>query len=316
MGCNERQRGIRRTGRRSPTQRVRSIIHHPLSIINSHGFTLIELLVVIAVIAVLMAVLLPALGRVRKQARAVICRSNLRQWGQILATYTAENDGRLGRNGSSYTLTAAAWFFRGDTPFEEADLASRSLSLSIDTEGIRCCPIAARDVMGEGTCTLGRDDAVIVQWRDAFTTTQAWELVYPSPTIRGSYGFNTWLLGGYKRWSHGVYPQNVNVTGVKGQGDIPLLLDAMRPNSNPLSSDSPPEEEDGGRLNQMARFCVNRHTGYINGLFLDWSVRRIGLKELWTLQWYQGYDTNGRWTLAGDVQPEAWPEWMRGFRDY
>ena len=54
--------------------------HKPLATQRS-AFTLIELLVMIAVIAVLMAVLLPVLGRVRKQAKSVVCQSNLRQWG-------------------------------------------------------------------------------------------------------------------------------------------------------------------------------------------------------------------------------------------
>ena len=45
------------------------------------GFTLIELLVVIAIIAVLMAVLMPSLTRVRKQARAVACQARLKSWG-------------------------------------------------------------------------------------------------------------------------------------------------------------------------------------------------------------------------------------------
>ncbi len=38
--------------------------------------------------------LLPALSRVREQGRAVACRSNLRQWGVILAMYTNEHDGK------------------------------------------------------------------------------------------------------------------------------------------------------------------------------------------------------------------------------
>jgi prepilin-type N-terminal cleavage/methylation domain-containing protein len=58
------------------------------------GFTLIELLVVISVIAVLMAILMPVLGRVRKQARAIACQANLRQWGMAMHVYTQDNEGR------------------------------------------------------------------------------------------------------------------------------------------------------------------------------------------------------------------------------
>ncbi len=58
------------------------------------AFTLIELLVVIAVIALLMAILIPALNQAREQAKAVICQSNLHQWGDIFLMYTDDNDGR------------------------------------------------------------------------------------------------------------------------------------------------------------------------------------------------------------------------------
>jgi prepilin-type N-terminal cleavage/methylation domain-containing protein/prepilin-type processing-associated H-X9-DG protein len=51
------------------------------------AFTLIELLVVIAIIAVLMGVLMPALQRVREQAREVTCRNNLRQYGLAMVMY-------------------------------------------------------------------------------------------------------------------------------------------------------------------------------------------------------------------------------------
>ena len=62
--------------------------------------------------------------------------------------------------------------------------------------------------------------------------------------------------------------------------------------------------------------CINRHDGGTNSLFLDWSVRKVGLKELWTLKWNRGYNTAGPWTKAGGARPEDWPAWMCGFRDY
>ena len=59
-----------------------------------HGhkaFTLIELLVVISIIALLMAILMPALSRVRKQARGVYCLNNLREIGIAMHAYAHEN---------------------------------------------------------------------------------------------------------------------------------------------------------------------------------------------------------------------------------
>lgn len=59
------------------------------------GFTLIELLVVVAIIAVLMAILLPSLGRAREQAKAAVCGSQQRQIGVAIIMYTNLNDGTL-----------------------------------------------------------------------------------------------------------------------------------------------------------------------------------------------------------------------------
>ena len=59
------------------------------------GFTLIELLVVIAVIALLMGILMPALSRVRKQARKIVCMTSVRGFTLAMAAYVAENDDKI-----------------------------------------------------------------------------------------------------------------------------------------------------------------------------------------------------------------------------
>ena len=74
---------------------------------KNKGFTLIELLVVIAIIALLMAVLLPALGSARSQGKAVVCRNNLRQLLLANIGYASENNG--------YFVLAAVDGAAGDT---------------------------------------------------------------------------------------------------------------------------------------------------------------------------------------------------------
>ncbi|MBN1437198.1 MAG: type II secretion system protein [Sedimentisphaerales bacterium] len=56
------------------------------------GFTLIELLVVVSIIALLVSILLPALGKAREQARGVVCNTNLRQLGVYCQMYQMNND--------------------------------------------------------------------------------------------------------------------------------------------------------------------------------------------------------------------------------
>ena len=59
------------------------------------GFTLIELLVVIAIIAILMAIMMPVLGRVKETAKRVVCSNQAKQIGVGTATYAADYENRM-----------------------------------------------------------------------------------------------------------------------------------------------------------------------------------------------------------------------------
>jgi prepilin-type N-terminal cleavage/methylation domain-containing protein/prepilin-type processing-associated H-X9-DG protein len=274
------------------------------------AFTLIELLVVISVIALLMAVLLPALGRARKQARAVVCRAHLKQWGTVLALYVQDNEGCLPRD-----ATSGVWLMRGVLT-TEGDPNEPELHASVRTEGIACCPMAAKPAES-GHFTMSHNSGSI-HWQVEGTsgsTFGAWQITRPGPPFTASYGFNRELFSLMFQpfRSRAVRRRGVDTYNVPGKDCIPALFDAARRTAGlRFAFDRPPiRERFAGR-----EVCINRHEGTINGLFLDWSVRSIGLKELWTLKWNLTFDTRGPWTKAGGCLPEDWPEWMRRFKDY
>jgi prepilin-type N-terminal cleavage/methylation domain-containing protein len=283
----------------------KSLFDNPLARINARGFTLVELLVVVSIIAVLLAILLPVAGRVRGQARGVVCQSNERQWGLAFLTYCSAHDGKFFRSLQDIWL----WPYKLHSYVSPGP--DTALAYQID---LLLCPAAARhpvenDSDGMDSAFGGRD--------------RAWELVEsvpPAGRLFGSYGFNYGVTYFYSDSPIEVR-KSAPQRALGGPATTPVLLDCTWHVGHGTGLDTPPAYEGdmsgctGGNPG-MKPYCINRHHAHTNALFLDWSVRKVGLKELWTLTWLRDSDAAGPWTKAGGVRPEDWPMWMRKFRDY
>lgn len=254
------------------------------------GFTLVELLVVIAIIAMLMAILMPALARVRKQAADVTCLSTLNQWGKVFMMYTVDNDGYFA-TGS----TGKMWITVLKPYFKQSELL--------------LCPLAKLPAVPAGSP---------MPWGGKFLAWGAFDAVYAPLGLQGvygSYGMNGHCsnptVGVPDPWG-GDIEKYWRGPAAPGADNIPLFLDCTWLGARPEPSDQPPQFDGdhkyGPGIPGMKAFCLDRHNGGVNCLFVSLSARKVGLKELWKLKWHQKYDKS-----AG---PTVWPDWMKNFKDY
>jgi prepilin-type processing-associated H-X9-DG protein len=249
-----------------------------------------------------MAILMPALNRVRGQAQKVSCQARLKQWGLIFKLYTDDYDGyfndRNAPGGVGLWMTALQSYYKDNTK-------------------MLLCPTATKLMQNN------------MDW-GTFKAASLNEYIF-------SYGINSWTnsveVDRGARWLEWFWRNTQNNTTVipgsrqtEGKpvstNTIPVFGDATWYDAWPRHTDTPSQTMDAfgitdqGTSGEMNHFCIDRHDGFVNLLFMDWSARNVGLKELWTLKWHRSCITNGPWTRAGGARSEDWPVWLRNYKDY
>lgn len=276
------------------------------------GFTLIEVLVVVAIIALLCAVLLPSLAQARKRAQNVLCQGRLGEWGKVWAMDVQANKDRF----------SPGAFDDADDDWPRGEWITRLRSLYITKTEILRCPLATTRLPGQ-------------KHGGTFNT---YYMPLGGNQSQGggeepSYGVNVWV--------HDPPPETTLIqkrptaynwrrpSAAKYPNRVPLFGDSMWRGGGPMdglegesSSATPnkimPPNFDGewsGANYEIKHFCINRHNGYVHHLFMDWSVRRVGLRGLWRLKWHRKFNTANFWTSAGGRPLRDWPAWLRRHSD-
>ena len=232
------------------------------------GFTLIELLVVISIIAMLLAILMPALGMVKEKARTVVCRSNVRQLGFAAILYTGDNEGIMP------SLNYERMWLQDITEYLE------------NVDEVRYCPSAKTKPDPDV-----RDPYIFGDAKTSWMWDYFKDLYEPE---YGSYSINWWLYGKPTSDANNKFWKTFD--RVKRPQQTPVFGDSKWIDAAPDSGDTCLADYDlGGKATtqggSMCRFMLNRHRDIIDFVFVDGHAEPVELSELWSLKWNTQFKT-------------------------
>lgn len=269
---------------------------------RAKGFTLIELLVVIAIIALLMTITLPSLKMAKEKAREVVCRSNLRQWGVIFLTYTSENNDKFWFEYNIWTSgkLQGQWMPALSPFYGEVDK-------------IRLCPSASKPHPNLDAQGIGATFAYWGEDGDGGSLTQGHQLTESLNKNYGSYGINFWINNvqpssnpedNHIGWRDKPDLQWVSPLRATNTSRVPMVMDCTWFGTNPentavdasenvsaVTSDYWEERQIDSIdwLNDISRLLINRHNKGINVCFMDGSVGKVPLWDMFTLKWHREF---------------------------